>query len=98
MVQYSVERKESVVRRMLGPEMISISELARQTGISSGTLYNWRNQAKKPGESVTGDSKHPEKWSAGGKLAVVVETFALNEAELAEYCRSRGLFVEQVKA
>lgn len=35
--------------------------------------------------------------SSGQKLAVVVETAAFNEAELAEYCRKKGLYVEQVK-
>jgi transposase-like protein len=32
------------------------------------------------------------------KFAVVVETAALNEAELGEYCRKRGLYPEQVHA
>ncbi len=32
------------------------------------------------------------------KLAVVIETAALNEEELAEYCRSKGLYVEQVES
>ena len=39
-----------------------------------------------------------ESWSAQTKFAVVVETAALNEAQLAEYCRSKGLYPEQVKA
>jgi transposase len=30
------------------------------------------------------------------KFAVVLETAQLNEAELAEYCRLKGLFVEQI--
>jgi transposase len=29
-------------------------------------------------------------------LSVVIETAALNEEELAEYCRSNGLYVEQI--
>ena len=28
---------------------------------------------------------------------MVVESASLNEAELAEYCRSKGLFIEQVR-
>ena len=42
------------------------------------------------------DPKNPENWSGENKLAVVIETAALNEEELAEYCRRRGLYVEQV--
>jgi hypothetical protein len=40
----------------------------------------------------------PEGWSARDKFAAVVETAALNETELAEYCRSCGLYPEQVRA
>ena len=39
-----------------------------------------------------------ENWSATTKFAIVVETVAMTEAELAEYCRSKGLYPEQVKA
>jgi hypothetical protein len=40
----------------------------------------------------------PEGWSSRDKFAAVLETAALNEADLAEYCRKRGLFPEQIKA
>jgi transposase len=39
-----------------------------------------------------------ENWSAQTKFAVVVETAALTETELAQYCRSKGLYPEQIKA
>lgn len=38
-----------------------------------------------------------ENWSAQTKFAVVVETATLTETELAEYCRSKGLYPEQIK-
>ena len=47
---------------------------------------------------MTGQSKHPEKWSSSQKFAIVVETVSFNGAELAEYGRKEGLYVEQVKA
>lgn len=97
MTQYSLERKESVVRRMLSSTGISIPELAKESRISEATLYNWRNQARKQGEAVTGEARHPEKWSSAQKFAVVIETASLNEAELGEYCRKKGLFPEQVR-
>jgi hypothetical protein len=50
------------------------------------------------GMPVPGDGKNAEGWSSQDKFAVVLETAALNEAELAEYCRRRGLFVEQIAA
>ena len=44
-----------------------------------------------------GGGKSPDFWSPEAKFAAVVETSALNEAELAEYCRRRGLYAEQVE-
>jgi hypothetical protein len=39
----------------------------------------------------------PAGWSARDKFGAVVETAALNEAELAAYCRERGLYPEQIR-
>ena len=41
---------------------------------------------------------HPTLKTGPGKnkLAVVIETAALNEEGLAEYCRQKGLYVEQI--
>ena len=47
---------------------------------------------------MPGDGKNPENWSTEDKFAVVLETAAFNEAELAEYCRMKGLYTEQVAA
>jgi len=39
----------------------------------------------------------PEGWASRDKFAAVLETAVLNEADLAEYYRQRGLFAEQIK-
>lgn len=76
----------------------TVPELAEETGISSVTLYAWRKQARSAGAVVPGDGKSPEGWSSEEKFRVVLESAALNETELAEYCRRKGLYVEQVGA
>ena len=104
MSQYAAERREAVVRRLFGPTGISIAELARETGVSTWTLYHWRKQAINQGADVVGSAKHRgqgsagEKRSAAQKLAIVGQSAGFNEAELAEYCRKQGLYPEQVKA
>ncbi len=45
---------------------------------------------------MPGDGSNPEDWRAEDKFRVVVETLGLAEAELAEYGRRKGLFVEQI--
>lgn len=39
----------------------------------------------------------PEGWSSRDKHAAVIETASLNAADLAEYCRHRGLYPEQLR-
>lgn len=82
---------------MMPPNALSVAQISRETGVSEQTLYNWRNRIRHQGKAVPADPSNPENWSGANKLAVVVETAALNEQELAEYCRRKGLYVEQVK-
>lgn len=97
MARYSNERKESILSKLLPPMNMTVAEVARQEGISDQTLYNWRTKAKKLGKPVPGKKSSPDDWSAEAKLAVVVETMALSESELSQYCRKKGLYLEQVK-
>lgn len=77
---------------------MSVAEVSRSEGIGLQTLYSWRNKAKLQGQSVPGNKSNSEQWSAPAKLAVVIETTPLSEAELSEHCRSKGLYIKQVKA
>ena len=83
---------------MMPPMNKLISELARENGISEQTLYTWRRNLKAQGVPVPGNGKNAEEWSSTDKFGVVLETAGLNEAELAEYCRRKGLFIEQITA
>lgn len=44
-----------------------------------------------------GGRQQAEEWDSASKFAVVLETATLSEVELAEYCRGKGLYVEQVR-
>lgn len=45
---------------------------------------------------MPGDKSKPEDWTAEDKLAVVIETASINEVQLSEYCRGKGLYKEQI--
>jgi hypothetical protein len=96
--KYSEERREAVLRKMLPPHNRPLKELAAEEGISEATLYNWRRQARAQGRLLPDADTGPEGWSAADKFAAVLETAALNEAELGAYCRKRGLYPEQIQA
>jgi transposase-like protein len=81
------------------PQNRSVADLARETGITETTLYNWRKAARRTGAVMPGGGKEKsDEWDSASKFAVVLETATLSEAELAEYCRSKGLFEEQLRA
>jgi len=98
MSKYSPELKKSTIRKMMPPSNRSILELSRETGVPEGTLNGWRKQARANGYATPGDGREAEIWSSQDKFHIVIETAGLSEIELADYCRSKGLFVEQVRS
>ncbi len=97
MPRYTDERKATVLGKLLPPHNKAIPDIAAAEGISEATLYNWLKQAKHQGVPVPGSiPTTSEDWSGEAKFAVVLETAPLNANELSEYCRSKGLYPEQV--
>ncbi len=96
MPKYSEGFKQQAMQMLMAPNATSVAQVSRETGVAEQTLYNWRNQLRHKGTAVPADSSNPERWSGENKLAVVIETAALNEEELAEYCRGKGLYAEQI--
>jgi transposase-like protein len=95
---YSPERKAAVLKQMLPPHNMAIRQLSRAEGISEGTLHKWRAEARGKGQLLPDADTGPEGWSSRDKFAAVLETAALNEVDLAEYCRKRGLYPAQIAA
>ena len=94
---YPKERKEAVLKKMLPPNNKTIKELSVEEGISEATLYNWRNAARAEGRLMPDGDSTPHGWNARDKFAAIMETAALNEADLSTYCRERGLYPEQIR-
>ena len=88
---YSPERRSAVLKRMLPPNNMAIRQLAQEEGISAATLHKWRAQARGKGQLLPDADAGPEGWSSRDKFAAVLETAALNEADMA-YCKSAGCF------
>lgn len=95
-MRYSHERKEAVLRKMMPPHNRTIKQLAKEEGISEATLFNWRKQAREKGLLLPDGESGPEGWTARDKFAAVLESAALNETELSEYCRKKGIYPEQL--
>ena len=98
MATYSKEFKDKIISRMLPPNNESIASLAKETQVNQQTLRNWRNQARKSGITAPANNQKPDRWSSQDKFLSVLETASMNEAELAEYCRKKGIYSEEIKA
>ena len=82
---------------MMPPNNESVSKISKEEGIPDVTLYKWRRQARAAGVATPGNGQTSDKWSSQDKFLMVMETFMMNEIELAEYCRKKVLYREQIE-
>jgi transposase-like protein len=96
MTHYSEELKANIIARMLPPQNASVPALAKETGIPKDTLYCWRLKARGRGADLPHQVRPGGGFSNEEKFAIVLETASLNELDLGEYCRRKGLYPEQI--
>ena len=92
---YSTGFKEAILKKLNQSEL-SVRKFSQQEGINLSTLYSWQKQFKTTGFSVNKEIP-TDQWSSEEKFTAVLETAALSEVELSEYCRRKGLYPEQIK-
>ena len=98
-IPIATELKEKALIRLLPPYNWSLRQVADEIGTSPATVCKWRKTLEEKGLLVTEQTpQSPESWTAERKFTVVLETAALSELALSEYCRGRGLYPEQIKA
>lgn len=98
MTQYPEAFKTRIIAKMLPPDNVPVPQLVRETGIPKDTLYTWRRQHRRALGDTTVQASVGRELSSEEKFAAVIETASLNEAELSAYCRSRGLYAQQINA
>lgn len=110
-MEYAEHVKARMVRRMLGPNAVTATSLASESGIPQPTLSRWLrgtatltgvNRPKPPKRPVAAapapspSPKRPQDWTALERAAVVLQAAALSADELGEFLRLRGLHREQL--
>lgn len=100
-MSYSVAFKAQMIRKMTGPRAVSATALAKESGVSQGTLSRWRREASSV-LSVSTKPTEPDKrvqdWTPQQKLSAVMETAELDEAALGRYLREKGLHAQTLEA
>src|SRR5690606_40017427 len=96
-MKYFPGGREAILAKLQAPYNRTVNDLAAEEGISTAIIYHWRKQARNAGRLLPNASATTEGWSSQQKFNAVLETAALTEEELAEYCRRRGLYAEQIR-
>ena len=78
---------------MQAPINRTVVELSGSTGISVVTLRTWLSAAR----VEAGQSAVPGSWSSAEKFRLVLETAAMSQEEVAQYCRSKSVLPEQLQ-
>ena len=94
---YTREFKASVLKRLEEPTKDTIASLSDELGVPRPTIYQWIKKAETDKKKPIINPKPTSKWTSEDKFHVVLETASLNETELAEYCRRKGIYVDEVK-
>ena len=97
---YPEELRDEILERVLSKSNPGVGKLAEEFGISRATIFNWKKEAG----LLCGCSGKPAKqsslkqgFSIKEKLCMIKETFHMNELELGEYCRSKGILASDLR-
>ena len=77
---------------MLPPKSTSLRALEAECGVGKSTLFSWKQKAIQMQGLIVASGSN-KKRSAGEKFLAVMESYAMNEAELSKYCREKGLYM-----
>lgn len=89
MARYTQELKNKVVARLLPPEAASVEAVSNEVGVSVATLERWRSQA-------LAEPEQERSWTAAARLEAILTTAALDEHSKSAWCRSHGLFPQEL--
>lgn len=95
MKHYPKERKDAVIAKMASHR--SLPELAAEEQISLPTLYAWHRKAREEGLLMPSGDDTPDGWNSVDKFNAVLQTASMSQTEIAEFCRAKGLYLEQIQ-
>ena len=95
---YTREFKASVLKRLEEPTTDTITSLSAELEVPRTTIYQWIKKAEADNKKTSINHKPTSKWTSEDKFHAVLETAPLTEAELAEYCRRKGIYADEVKS
>ena len=96
MVTYRKEFKEAILQKVLANPGGNVLDIAMEAGIPASTLRTWYYKyCSENGVQLARKKKTGRQ--AEDKFNAVVETAHMSEAEVSEYCRTHGVYPEDLK-
>ena len=96
--RYTEEFKASVLKKLEEPTNHTITSLSNELNVPRTTIYQWVRTHNKKQKNSSINLKPKSNWTSEDKFHVVLETATFAEAELSEYCRRKGIYVDEVKS
>jgi len=76
---------------LLPPESAALEDVSREVGIGVDTLQRWRSEA-------LAQPARDRVWTAAARFDAVLTTAAMDEAGKSAWCRSNGLYTQELMA
>lgn len=95
---YTEAFREQALEKVYRRGQRTISTVADELNMNTGTLKGWMKKHQKPTPETTPvASKRPNDWTAAERLKVLMESHGLAEEELNAFCRKKGLFAHHLE-
>ena len=93
---YSPEFREQALSKVYARKNSTIDEVAVTLNMVPGTLKSWMRAAVRANKSTIPVAKRGSDWTLAERFLALQETHTLDEAALAAWCRTQGLFAHQL--
>ena len=96
-MRYSEGFKEAIIKKTQDGSGRSVYMIAKETGINPVTLKNWINQYKHDTQDNDGSGNlTPSQRSPGEKLALLLQSSNVTDADKPEWLRQHGMHSEHL--
>jgi len=97
-MRYGLTLKNCILRKVLPPESRSIYQVAKESGISPGTIRGWMLKSKEGKLEITpeGSDPSPKDWPPAQKFRLLMEGKLIPADQRGEWLRTNGLHSEHL--
>lgn len=96
--RYTHAFKEQALLKVYSRKNCTISEIAMELNMNSGTLKSWMRSAVKSGaQAAEKRTERAADFSLAARLKALQESHGLSGEELNAWCRARGLFTHHLQ-